>query len=62
MKTTFFLTLNVSESSSLRNEIICRLISVLYRTPGVFAISPGINGNSTYRVWEWFLRLLCHNF
>lgn len=54
MKTTFFLTLNISESSSLRNEVKGRLISVLYRTPGVFAVSPGINGNSTYRVREWF--------
>jgi len=50
--------LNISESCSLRNEIKGRFFCVLYRTPGVFAVSPGINGNGTYRVQEWLLGLL----
>lgn len=37
-----------------KRQIIC----VLYRTPGVLAVSPGINGNSAYRVWEWLLKLV----
>lgn len=58
----FFLMLNPCQSWSLRKERKGKFVYMLCRAPGVFAVSPGIKGNSTEFAVVVRIIFPCHNF